>query len=215
MPTIWFIRHAESESNIGLPTFSPASIKLTEQGFKQAQQIAQAFEQPPDLVVTSSYLRTKQTAQATIERFPESRLAEWPVHEFTYLSPARHYNTTIQQRKPLACAFWERQDPFYIDGEGAESFADFIQRVQQVLDYLHCLDDDFVSIFSHEQFIKALMWTTFFAPGASTSLSPQKMQSFYRFLTLFTIPNGALIKVQARSCGELWFSPVIATHLTD
>ena len=35
------------------------------------------------------YLRTQQTAQPTIERFPEVPVAVWPIQEFTYLEPSR------------------------------------------------------------------------------------------------------------------------------
>src|SRR5437660_3505458 len=101
MRTVWFIRHGESEGNAGLPTTEPVSIKLTKKGLEQAQNIAAMFEEPPSLIVTSSYIRTKQTAWPTIKSFPETPQEEWPVHEFTYLSLAYRQYSTIQQRQPL------------------------------------------------------------------------------------------------------------------
>jgi 2,3-bisphosphoglycerate-dependent phosphoglycerate mutase len=53
MTEIWFIRHGESESNAGLPTFDTAKIELTPRGFAQAKQIVEAFTRPPSLIVTS------------------------------------------------------------------------------------------------------------------------------------------------------------------
>ena len=66
MVSIWLIRHGESEANAGLPTSDVALIELTEKGHQQAQKVASAFTQAPSLIVTSPYIRTKQTAQPTI-----------------------------------------------------------------------------------------------------------------------------------------------------
>ena len=83
MLTVWFIRHGESEGNVGLATSESAMIRLTARGIEQAELIALAFIEPPTLIVTSPYLRAKQTAQLTLLRFPDARREEWPVHEFT------------------------------------------------------------------------------------------------------------------------------------
>jgi len=89
---ILFIRHAESESNAGLRTEHPATIRLTERGQAQAALTAQ-FLPRPALLVTSPYQRTKATAAPLLARFPGAPQAEWPVQEFTFLKPlplARH-----------------------------------------------------------------------------------------------------------------------------
>ncbi|HJZ47324.1 MAG TPA: phosphoglycerate mutase family protein [Roseiflexaceae bacterium] len=83
MTEVWFIRHGESESNAGLPTSDTAKIVLTPRGLAQAEAIVKAFTRPPHLIVTSLYLRARQSAQPTIEHFPQARLEEWPVHEYT------------------------------------------------------------------------------------------------------------------------------------
>src|SRR4051794_23129291 len=88
MQEIWLIRHGESESNAGLPTSDTAKIVLTPRGHAQAECMAAASPPPPVAIITSPYLRAVQSAQPTIRRFPQARLEEWPVHEFTYLSLA-------------------------------------------------------------------------------------------------------------------------------
>src|SRR5947199_2089152 len=85
-PTVWFIRHAESEANAGLSTTDPMHIALTPKGQRQAQQIAQFFPRPPSLIIASHYIRTQQTAEPTCARFPWVPREIWPVHEFTYLA---------------------------------------------------------------------------------------------------------------------------------
>ncbi|MBV9692045.1 MAG: histidine phosphatase family protein [Ktedonobacteraceae bacterium] len=108
MPKVWFIRHGESEANAGLPTLFPMKTALTSNGIKQAEYIAQSFPRPPSLIITSKYIRAWQTAQPTVKRYPQARLVhpdDWPVHEFTYLSPSRVARTTLQERKHLVDAY--------------------------------------------------------------------------------------------------------------
>jgi broad specificity phosphatase PhoE len=197
MPTAWFIRHGESEANAGLPTTSPASVRLTSRGRKQGEYIARAFTKQPDRIITSPYIRTKQTAIPTIERFPRSLQCEWQVQEFTYLSPSDYQNTTIEQRRPLAHAYWQRLDPCYEDGEGAESFSQFIYRVQKTLKKLTTLEDDFIAIFSHEQFIRAILWTLYMGEEwiAEFSELSEGMECFYRFLKSFSMRNGSIVQL--------------------
>ncbi|HYM00677.1 MAG TPA: phosphoglycerate mutase family protein [Blastocatellia bacterium] len=89
MPTIWLIRHGESESNAGVATADPETINLTHRGMAQSKRIATAFNQAPALIVTSSFIRTKQPAAATLEQFPRVPCEEWAVQEVTYLSLPR------------------------------------------------------------------------------------------------------------------------------
>jgi 2,3-bisphosphoglycerate-dependent phosphoglycerate mutase len=211
MLTVWFIRHGESEGNVGLATSETAMIKLTARGIEQAERIALAFVEPPTLIVTSPYLRAKQTAQPTLLRFPDARHEEWPVYEFTFLSSLRYCNTTIEDRRPWAVAFWERCDPFYVDGEGAESFANLMSRIQQFLDRLQHGKEQFVAVFSHEEFIRAVAWSLLTSPVDNCF---ESMKHFRNFRKLFSIPNGAIWKVQFQTDGETRFSNIITSHLS-
>jgi 2,3-bisphosphoglycerate-dependent phosphoglycerate mutase len=77
---VFLIRHGESESNAGLPSADPGSAPLTAAGHRQAGQIARVLADAPALIVTSPYLRARQTAQPTIRRFPATACQQWPVH---------------------------------------------------------------------------------------------------------------------------------------
>src|SRR5579871_5322341 len=158
MRTVWFIRHAQSEANSGLPTDDPDQIRITPHGEIQARYLAQAFIEPPSLIVTSPFLRTKQTAEPTFERFPRIPHEEWLIQEFTYLAPSQYVGTTSTQRRPMAAAYWERADPFYVDGSGAESFADLMGRIQSTLTRLKASAEPFTVIFGHGLFIRSLLW---------------------------------------------------------
>src|SRR5689334_6420396 len=98
MPTVWFIRHAESEANAGLRTAHHDAIPLTGKGQAQAEQIARIFVEQPDLIIASPFLRAQQTAQATLLRYPDAPYEVWPVYEFSFLSVPRWEFSTKRER---------------------------------------------------------------------------------------------------------------------
>ena len=210
MTEIWLIWHAESESNAGLPTTDTAKIVLTPRGHAQSECVVAAFKRPPSLIVTSPYLRAIQSAQPTITRLPQARLGEWPVHEFTYLSlPSRH-NTTLHGRKPLIDAYWERCDPQYVDGDGAESFAALVARAQLALERMKRLSDDFVAIFSHGLFIRTLLWVLLADP---VGIDATMMRRYRSFISGFSAPNASILKLYVNRDRELFFGNFVTAHL--
>src|SRR5438874_5849901 len=128
MREIWLIRHGESESNAGLPTTHPTTTTLTPRGQAEAEAVAGVFARPPDRIILSAYDRAVQTAAPTLRRFPALLPETWPVHEFTYLAPARYRASTMHDRLPHVAAYWERCDPHYYDGKDVECFADLLAR---------------------------------------------------------------------------------------
>jgi len=210
MLTVWFIRHAQSESNAGLLTAADAHIALTPHGHAQAAYIPAAFTERPTLIVTSPYLRARQTAQQTIDRFPDVPVEEWPIHEFAFLSLAHRHNTTPAERLPLVKAYWERGDPLYNDGAGAESFADLIGRVQAALERIRSFEVGFLAIFSHGLFTRALLWSLLAAPQAIDATSMRRCNSF---ITAVKMPNAAVLPMRFGPGGEVWFSPFVTAHL--
>lgn len=212
MPEIWFIRHGESESNAGLPSSDTRAIPLTPKGLAQAERAAAAIARPPSLIVTSPYLRSKQSARPAVDRFPEARAEEWSVHEFSYLSLANRHNTTPEQRRPLVDAFWERCDPLYVDGDGAESFVGLVERARSTLERLRRLDDDFAVVFSHGLFTRALLWAALAAPA---EIDARTMRRFRSFASGFSVPNASILKLYVSDARELYFSTFLIGHLPD
>src|SRR5262245_51306094 len=210
MTDIWFIRHGESESNAGLRTGATMRIALTPRGQAQAQAIAAAFKRAPDLIVASPYRRAIDTAQPLRDRFPTARYEEWPIHECVTLSDAQRNDTTPEQRRPLIAAYWERCDPHYIDGAGAESFVQLIERAATFLDRLRRIDGRFVAIVGHGLFTRTVLWVHLAAPAV---LDAQQMRTYRGFLSGFRIPNASIIKVYRNSQRELLFAAPSITHL--
>lgn len=155
MKRIWLIRHGESIANAGEATDDHKSIPLSELGLKQAQALALQIPKRPDLIVTSPYLRAQQTAMYTIGRFPDTATGIWDVvHEFVYLAPATCVGTTSAQRRPRVIDYWRNLNPDYVDGEGAESYRQLIERIERNLALLKRRPEEFILIFTHAQFIR-------------------------------------------------------------
>jgi len=212
MKTILFIRHAESEANAGLPTSETAKISLTSKGLLQAQLVASTFTERPSLLVTSPYIRTKDTAQPTIERFHQVNQEEWEVQEFTYIAPFHCLNMTANQRKPLVQEFWDRLDPFYTDGEGAESFLCFMNRVQATLNKIKHRQEKFIVVFTHCRFIQAVLWILL---EQDRQVNLDQMERFRNFSFSFEVPNASIFKVNFTNENQINMSNFIIAHLLN
>jgi len=148
-----YIRHAQSEANAGGRTIDPASIAITEAGYAQSMSLAEEISEHPDLIIVSQYIRTRQTALPLTQKYPNSPMEVWPLHEFTFLSPIICRNTTPKERRPLVEKYWKSCDPDFIHGEGAESFNQFRERISQTINGINALKLNNVIVFTHEQVI--------------------------------------------------------------
>ena len=209
MTEVWFIRHGESEANAGLATDNPEAIELTSLGKKQANKVSEAFEKKPDLIVASKYKRAMQTAQPTLKKFQNTPFEIWDVHEFTYLSPAKLQSTTQSERRPLSQSYWEKSDPSYVHGEGAESFEGFINRVKKAHERITNVSDGFVAIFCHGFVIKTFLWSNLLGTFKTSS---EYMKNFYSFHKAFDFPNCGIIKAEYHANKNL-YSGIITSHL--
>lgn len=207
--TIWLIRHGESAANVGLATKSPALIPLTELGHRQAGLVAETFPIAPDLIITSPYLRAKQTSEPTIKRFSSTQVEEWPVEEFTYLSLGDSPEMTSAERRPLVEQYWNRCDENYGDGPGAESFAAFIDRTNDAITRLRSSEHQSIAVFSHGQFIRAIMWLLLVDEKKINSSS---MNEFEHFLAAVPFANGAILELSFDK-NDFLFGPIRENHL--
>jgi broad specificity phosphatase PhoE len=111
----------------------------------------------------------------TAKRYPSVLFEIWDVEEFTYLSPERFAGTTQADRKPMVDSYWGAGDQSLIDGPGAESFVELLERAKMMLDQLGHTDAKSVLIFSHGQFIRAVAW---FIQHGEEAGSPDMMRRF-------------------------------------
>lgn len=209
MKRVWLIRHGQSISNADLPTTHPAKSELTEQGEAESRQIVKAIPEKPDLIVVSPFLRARQTAVATIDHFDPVPVEEWPIYEFTYLDPSRYQGTTGTERRPWALSYWKRNDPLHKDKEG-ESFAEMLERVQETLTRLHEQTADFILLFGHGLFLRALIWS---ALTTTKEATPRAMERYSHFVRAVRFPNGAICKTRLTTNGLIYFSGFETGHL--
>lgn len=158
MKNVRLIRHGESAANAGEPARDHASIPLTAKGLEQAHIVAQSITSAPGLILASPFLRAQATALATTALYPGAAFETWPIHEFTYLAPARCVDTTLAQRRGWVDAYWERSDPAFSDGDGAESFIDLVTRVRAFLKRLAEQSATDIVVFSHGQVMNTVRW---------------------------------------------------------
>src|SRR5579872_1610726 len=196
MHRFFLIRHGQSQANAGLATIAPKDVELTSEGYEQARKIAVFLREYTalNLIVTSRYLRTKQTAYQTRCEFRLIPHKEWKVEEFTYLSPEYFGNSTIYERRPLVDAYWDQHEPSFKDGYGSESFNDFMGRVQGVTRKLKkaASKGETIAVFSHEQFISAVLWSLNDEPARD---DPEAMRAFRNYFNSHRIPNGSIVEV--------------------
>ncbi|MCP4139464.1 MAG: phosphoglycerate mutase family protein [Chloroflexi bacterium] len=208
---IWLIRHGQSEANAGLKSSDPAAVPLTPKGQEQAKKVSLTIPKTPDQILYSPFIRTQETAKPTLERFPSVAVKEWPIQEFTYLSPALCKDMTALERRPMREKYWERNDPNYIHGEGAESFADLLGRTKDAFDRMKELQSEFVLVFGHGQFMRTLLLSLLLN---SFSPTPELMRKLYLFNDVFKIPNCAMIKMTFHD-QQAFFSGLITDHLEE
>ena len=134
------------------------------------------------------------------------------VQEFTYLSISRSRNTTHQDRKPLVKEFWTRNDPHYCDGDQAESLSEFFRRVENFLLQMRERRFELAFVFTHEQFIKALVWEVLHPEMA---FNGNFMSGFQKFMTSFVVPNAAIMKLKIEESNELFIGKIDSSHLEN
>ena len=209
---VWFIRHGESVSNANLPTTHPSASELTAKGHREAEYVAQAFTRKPDLIVVSPYIRARQTAVPTINRFNPVPVAEWPVHEFSYLHPEKYNGTTGEQRWPEAMAYWQRMDALEKEGGKGESFAEMLTRVREMQEELFNAPESFIALFSHGLFLRAFLWMALSGYREANSHTMERYLNFSRGLAM---PNASILKVRFEENGRFLFSPFDTSHIPE
>lgn len=192
---IFLVRHAESEANVGMATSSPEKIQITENGQRFAVKFADKIKIAPDLIVISEHERTRQTAQPLIDKYPESLLDIWAIHEFTYLSPASCINTTKEDRRSRVEDYWAKCDPDYVHGPGAESFSAFFKRINACYSRVKDVADLNTYIFSHEQAIKLL---ELIYCGEMKEPSSEAMKIFRHKLCSLPIKNLQVLEIDVK-----------------
>ncbi|WP_349975389.1 histidine phosphatase family protein [Pseudomonas sp. WHRI 8519] len=201
MKNVRLIRHGESAANAGEPTRDHASIPLTAKGLEQARNVAQSITSAPGLILASPFLRAQVTALATTALYPDAAFETWPVYEFTYLAPARCVDTTVAQRRGWVEAYWQRSDPAFSDGEGAESFIDLVTRARAFLERLAEQSASDIVVFSHGQVMNTVRWLLEEKPQ---EIDSRAMLDWREYEIANHIPNCQGFSLSRHTDGKNW-----------
>lgn len=189
------VRHGQSLANSGGKTADHIFNPLTSLGHAQAQSFADRLDCAPSLIIVSPFQRAQQTAEPIIQRFPHSPVEEWPIEEFTFLNPARHRDSTEADRWPYSTAFWQRSDPAYIDGPGAESFSQFLDRAREAIRRLIARNPGgCVLLVTHGFFMQAFRLVLLFPSATDAEL----MANFPGFHSVNLIQNVDSLEFELR-----------------
>lgn len=188
---VWWIRHGESVRNAGERTFDTYNAPMTTLGHDQARRAAHSLEGRPDLVIHSSFLRARQTAIPFLERFSGVATEEWDVHEYNFLCDVQTRDTTRMEREPWVRAYWDRCDPAYIHGTGAESFAGFIGRIDRSIERMRARSESWIVVCTHHHFMLGLVYRL---RNAGRTIDATMMREYADIIASDDIPNGALVR---------------------
>ena len=197
---LWMVRHGQSQANAGEITADEWTNALTPLGQRQADRLADLCSEPPARVVVSPYLRARQTAAPFLARHPGVEVQEWPIHEFTYLATARSADTDRFSRQPLVDEYWSRMDPNHHDGPGAESFREFVERIEGFLATARRWTGLTVA-FAHEQVLRVAIGS---AVLGGLDGSEEGMRRFHAQRFAYRVPNGSILRMESR--GECWWT---------
>lgn len=163
---------------------------MTPLGRKQALSLALQFDRV-DQVISSDYLRAQQTAALFAFAHGLEPTTWQGIHEWNLLSPSRYNGSTHEERQPDVEKVISLGDPEYVDGPGAESFRDLIERVQGFVKRCRDLDpNDTTVVVSHGWFIKALLWSFTMPNQTPWDHRFEGLRSYWSFAQSFEIDNG-------------------------
>lgn len=135
--TLFVTRHGETTLNQQRKFYGALDVPIDEQGRQQASQLAaKLHEQPLDVIIRSDTRRTQQTAQPIIEDHPNAEVLINPgLNEKGFGDWEGLDADEIEAKDPVTWHDWIA-DPFDVTPNGAESFADFSNRVLTTVETL-------------------------------------------------------------------------------
>src|SRR3954453_12144446 len=156
---LWLVRHGQSQGNIARDAADEAGaheididvrdvdVPLSELGEKQAEAAGRWFaalpvDERPEIILSSSYLRARQTAQivckaGALSGGPARTIVDERLREREFGIFDRLTTAGIRHRFPEEAAHRRRLGKFYHRPPGGESWADVILRLRSMLNTIN------------------------------------------------------------------------------
>lgn len=176
-----FIRHAQSETNIGGISKPNAQIRLSPLGEIQAQELTDHIQTKPSHIFVSEYIRTHQTAAPLLKKFDLQATVLPCLNEFNAYGYEEVKGLTGAQRLPLTRRYWRECDPDSTHGEGSQSFNEFCQ---QVMHFIALLEEGSIPdgsiVFGHGMWFSVFSWLQ--KNAIKSLVNQEQMADFFKYL---------------------------------
>jgi broad specificity phosphatase PhoE len=151
--TVYLLRHAQSEANIGKFSQNNFAIHLTQKGRKTAASLAFGLEFRPQVILTSPLTTAVETAEIIRRHFPA---VKFEIHdklrELEYAAAGEKQEWIAKTR-----SFLTSRSPFWRDRSDTETVADLFDRANEMISMIHALPEDPILVVSHELFIQSVI----------------------------------------------------------
>jgi len=164
MKTIYFVRHGQTEANLG-KTYFGAKDPLTDHGREQAKMVAErSAKLPIEVVITSSMDRARDTANAICERTG----LQYEVSD-EFVEALEPTSIVGLERADVRHAeiFSKWREGFFATGEqieDGENFDIMSKRADRALAYLEKRPESNLLVVSHGFFMRMLLGKVLFGP---------------------------------------------------
>lgn len=192
MNEVWFIRHGESMANAGEVAVDRGSTVLTPKGHEQAKAAAARVTKRPDLIIFTPYVRTQLTAQPLRDKYPDVPCEMFDLYEYSAIADAGYVGRTSLQRGPKMKEIWERNDPAWVDGPGAESFTAMLDRIRTAIARMRTYKNKFIVVYAHGYIVQ----TTRLLLGKPGLSDKEIMKLLPYYMEHSPIENCAVLRIE-------------------
>ncbi len=190
-PTIYLIRHGQSQANVGGITLENPVVPLTELGELQARTVATLLPTTAAAIWSSPFKRALDTAAPYCARLGQSPTTHADLREFETVDTLLLRGSASAEREAVVARYWLESDPDRRSGPAAETFREFHERVARVrVEFLPSLADGTI-VFGHGMWMALLFWQIW----GFDQIDHVGMTLFRRFQLGFPTPNTAVYGV--------------------
>jgi broad specificity phosphatase PhoE len=184
-PTLYIVRHGQSQANVGGITLENPVVPLTELGELQARTVATLLPAMTDAIWSSPFKRALDTAAPYCGRLGRAPATHDDLREFETVDTLQLRGRSSAEREAVVARYWLESDPDRRSGPAAETFREFHDRVARArTQFLPSLADGTV-IFGHGMWMALLFWQIW----GFAQVDHIGMTLFRRFQLGFPTPN--------------------------
>jgi alpha-ribazole phosphatase len=197
-PTVYLIRHGQSQANVGGITLENSIVPLTELGELQARTLAPLLPATAPAIWSSPFKRALDTAAPYCARLGRTPATHDELREFETVDTRQLAGTSCAEREVVVERYWQESDPDRRSGPNAETFREFYDRVALVRTrFLPGLADG-TMIFGHGMWMALLFWQIW----GFEKVDHLGMSLFRRFQLGFATPNTVVYGVTQLAAGR-------------